>query len=249
MKKLLMSLSLLSFFVSSAYCQTYVYDKNLKVSEQLLNELSKVLSVKIYSSDEIISEFMANEIRAEKLFKNDEGFIIKGRITRIFKIGDKMQSTCVALQVGDDESAKRYLHINTLDIKDKKIKFDNIENYSVGDWINIYSMGYMKYPYLSYEYLFFGSIFHTNDLVSKRNHLVKITNIPKDVAISFDADKSERVDKFTDVLNGKSYCRFLNIGLFTTINVKFSKPDGTIIKNAKLKAKINCHSIFDYNKL
>lgn len=246
MKKLLILLSLFSFFVSSAYSQTYVYDKNLKVPFQILLELKIVQSSKVYSASQIISEFMANEIRASELFYG-KPLIIVGRIAKIYNVDSR---DIISLQVGEDESSEKYLSVVISNIDKKDMHYDKIQNYSVGDWINIFSMGFVKSQSFSYEYVFTGPILHTKELEPpKKNHLVKIVNIPNDTTISFENDESKWVQKFSEVVNGKSYCKLFNYYGFTTLNVTFKNKNGNVIKKSKLNAKLNCHSIFDYNKL
>lgn len=243
MNKLLVSC--LSFFIlcSASFSQTYIYDKNLKLPFQILLELKMVQSSKVYTPSQIISEFMANEIRASELFYG-KPLVIVGRIAKIYNV-DSLD--IISLQVGEDESSEKYLSVS---INNELKGYDKIQNYSVGDWINIFSMGFVKSQSFSYEYVFRGSILHTKELEPpKKNHLVKILNIPNDTTISFENDDSRWVQKFSDVVNGKSYCKLFNFYGFTVLNVTFKNKDGKVIKNAKLNAKLNCHSIFDYNKL
>ena len=198
MKKLI--LSFLSIFVlcNVGYSQTYIYDKNLKVPFQIMLELKIVQASKVYSSSQVISEFMANEIRATELFSN-KPLVIGGRIAKIYNIDSY---NMISLQVGDDETSDKYLSI-ALTSKDKS--YDNIQNYSVGDWINVHSFGFVKSKSFSYEYVFQGVILHSKELSPpKKNYLVKIFNVPDNTTISFENDDSHWVQKFSDVVNGKS---------------------------------------------
>jgi hypothetical protein len=246
MNKLLMSLSLFSFFVSSAYSQTYVYDKNLKLPSQIMFEKVVISDSKVYSASEIISEFMSNEIRATELFSN-KPILIKGRIAKIYKFETH---NIVALQVGDDETASKYLSVSIFKPdRLKEFNYDKIENYSVGDWINIFSMGFAKTQLFSYEYLFFGDIFHTKDLNAKKNFLVKIINLPEGAKLSHHAEEFENATKFSEVVKGKSFCKFTSHYSKIGLEVEIKDSNGNLLKKAKIFAKINCHSIFDYNKL
>jgi len=241
-------ISCLSIFVlcSAGYSQTYVYDKNLKVSLQIMVELKTVQASKVYSSSQVISEFTANEIRATELFDN-KSLVIGGRIAKIYNVDSLKKYNIISLQVGEDETSDKYL---SFAVSSGYKSFDKIQNYSVGDWINIHSFGFVKSPNFSYEYLFQGVILHSKELSPpKRNHLVRISNIPKETTISFENDESHWVQKFSEVVDGKSYCKLFNYYGFTTLNVTFKNKNGNVIKKSKLKAKLNCHSIFDYNKL
>ncbi len=243
MNKLFISCLSIFALCSGSFSQTYIYDKNLKVPLQIMLELRIVQASKVYSSSQVISEFMSNEIRATELFSN-KPLVIGGRIAKIYNV-DSLN--IISLQVGDDETSDKYLSIA---INNKDLSYDKIQNYSVGDWINVHSFGFVKSQNFSYEYIFQGVILHSKELSPpKKNHLVKILNIPNETTISFENDESQWVQKFSDVVNGKSYCKLFNFYGFTVLNVTFKNKDGKVIKNAKLSAKLNCHSIFDYNKL
>jgi len=243
MNKLFISCLSIFALCSGSFSQTYIYDKNLKVPLQIMLELRIVQASKVYSSSQVISEFMSNEIRATELFSN-KPLVIGGRIAKIYNV-DSLN--IISLQVGDDETSDKYLSIA---INNKDLSYDKIQNYSVGDWINVHSFGFVKSQNFSYEYIFQGVILHSKELSPpKKNHLVKILNIPNETTISFENDESQWVQKFSDVVNGKSYCKLFNFYGFTVLNVTFKNKDGKVIKNAKLNAKLNCHSIFDYKKL
>ena len=243
MNKLFISCLSIFALCNAGYSQKYVYDKNLKVPLQIMVELKIVQASKVYSSSQVISEFTANEIRATELFSN-KPLVIGGRIAKIYNVDSY---NMISLQVGEDENSDKYLSI-ALTSKDKS--FDKIQNYSVGDWINVHSFGFVKSQSFSYEYVFQGVILHSKELSPpKRNHLVKISNIPKETTISFENDESHWVQKFSEVVDGKSYCKLFNYYGFTTLNVTFKNKNGNVIKKSKLNAKLNCHSIFDYNKL
>jgi hypothetical protein len=246
MNKLFISCLSIFALCSASFSQTYIYDKNLKLPFQILLELKIVQSSKVYTPSQIISEFMANEIRASELFYG-KPLVIVGRIAKIYSVDSR---DVISLQVGEDESSETYLSIVIANIDKRDMKYDKIQNYSVGDWINIHSFGFVKSPNFSYEYVFTGPILHTKELEPpKKNHLVKISNIPKETTISFENDESHWVQKFSEVVDGKSYCKLFNYYGFTTLNVTFKNKNGNVIKKSKLNAKLNCHSIFDYNKL
>jgi hypothetical protein len=243
MNKLFISCLSIFALCGAGYSQTYVYDKNLKVPLQIMVELKTVQASKVYSSSQVISEFMANEIRATELF-DFKSLVIGGRIAKIYNVDSV---NIISLQVGEDEASDKYL---SFAVRSGYKSFDKIQNYSVGDWINIHSFGFVKSPNFSYEYLFQGVILHSKELSPpKKNYLVKISNIPNETIISFENDESQWVQKFSEVVNGKSYCKLFNYYGFTTLNVTFKNKNGNVIKKSKLNAKLNCHSIFDYNKL
>lgn len=247
MNKLFISCLSIFALCSAGYSQTYIYDKNLKLPNQILFEQISISRSEVYSASEIISEFMSNEIRATKLFYG-KPILIKGRIAKIYKFETQ---NIIALQVGEDETSNNFLSVSIFKPnRIKELNFDKIENYSVGDWINIHSLGFAKSKLFSYEYLFFGDILHTKELdPPKKNHLVKILNVPDSTIISYENDNNRYVQKFSEVVNGKSYCKLFNYYGFTTLNVTFKDKNGNVIKKSKLNAKLNCHSIFDYNKL
>jgi len=241
-------LSCLSIFTlcSAGYSQTYIYDKNLKLSNDIARELVILSTSKIYSSDEVIAEFMANEVRAINKF--EKPFVIKGEIAKIFKLGEK---NILALRVSEDENAENFLHVYIEDThKYQKVhNFDKITNYSVGDWVNIYSTYMLKTPEYSYNYLFLGNMLHIKSFNEKKNHLLKIINLPKNSKLSHHAEDYDGSTKFSDVVNGKSFCKFLSIYGKSGIEVTIKDETGKILKKKTILAKMNCHSIFDYNKL
>jgi len=242
MNKLILSCLSIFALCNAGYSQTYIYDKNLKIPFQIILEFKIAEESKNYTASEVITEFMANEIRATELFSK-KPLVIGGKIAKIYSVDTR---DIISLQVGDDETSEKYLSF--LLRKDKS--YDKIQNYSVGDWINVFSMGFVKSQSFSYEYVFLGDILHTKELdPPKKNHLVKILNVPDSTIISYENDDNRYVQKFSEVVNGKSYCKLFNYYGFTTLNVTFKNKNGNVIKKSKLNAKLNCHSIFDYNKL
>lgn len=246
MNKLFFSCLSIFALCGASFSQTYIYDKNLKLPPQIMFEKVVISDSKVYSASEIISEFMSNEIRATELFSN-KPILIKGRIAKIYKYETH---NIVALQVGDDETASKYLSVSIFKPNRlKEFSYDKIENYSVGDWINIFSMGFAKTQLFSYEYLFFGDIFHTRDLNAKKNFLVKIINLPEGTKLSHHAEDFENATKFSEVVKGKSFCKFTSHYNRIGLEVEIKDGNGNVLKKTKISAKINCHSIFDYNKL
>jgi hypothetical protein len=246
MNKLFISCLSIFALCSAGYSQTYIYDKNLKLPHQILFEQLSISRSEVYSASEIISEFMSNEIRATKLFYG-KPILIKGRIAKIYKFETQ---NIIALQVGEDEISNNFLSVSIFKPnRDKELNFDKIENYSVGDWINIHSLGFAKSKLFSYEYLFFGDIYHTESLNAKKNFLIKVINLPTGAKLSHHADEFENATKFSEVVNGKSFCKITSIYGKAGLNIEIKDANGNILKKTKILAKINCHSIFDYNKL
>ena len=246
MNKLILSCLSIFALCNTGYSQTYVYNKNLKISNDIARELVIVNTKKVYSADEVISEFMANEVRAINTFK--ELFIIKGRIAKIFKLGEK---NFLALSVSEDDEAQNflYVHIQDTHMYQSVHNFDKITNYSVGDWVNIFSAYAFETKEFSYNYLFMGNILHTKTIYEKKNFLVKIINLPLGAKISHHAENQDNATKFSEVNNGKSFCKLVSAYGKTGLEVEIKDSNGNVLKKAKIFAKINCISTFDYNKL
>ena len=247
MNKLILSCLSIFALCNAGYSQTYIYDKNLKASKNLIAEANYVKLYKVYSSDDIISEFRSNSIRAENLFKN-KIIIIKGRIALITKIDN---FNIIGFDISENEYQKKYMYVGIEDTnKYSKIhNFDKITNYSVGDWVNILGL-YLRLDENGSR-LFSGEILHTENINNpKKNLLVKVVNVPSNVSLSYENDDSNPwATKFSDVENGKSFCKIFSTYEYVILNITFKDINGNIIKKKTVQAKTNCHSIFDYNKL
>jgi hypothetical protein len=246
MNKLFISCLSIFALCSAGYSQTYIYDKNLRASKNLITEARFVTTYKIYSSDEIISEFKANQIRADNLFKK-KLIIIKGKIDSISKIDN---DNYIRFDISENEYQKKYLYVLIYDTNSFKPvhSFDKITNYSVGDWVNIVGL-YGGLDSNGYR-VFTGSILHAQEINNpKKNFLIKIINVPEEFTVNYDNEDSIWATKFSEVVNGKTFCKIFNIYEKTMINLTFKDKDGNVIKNKKVTAKVNCQSIFDYNKL
>jgi hypothetical protein len=246
MSKFLISCLSFCAISSASFSQTYIYDKNLKLPNDIARELVVVNTKKVYSADEVISEFMANEVRAINTFK--EIFILKGRIEKIFKLGEK---NFLALRVSEDDEAQNFLYVHIHDTHMYKSvhNFDKITNYSVGDWINILTAYGFETKEFSYNYIFMGNILHTKTIYEKKNFLVKIINLPLGAKLSYDEENQDNATKFSEVHNGKSFCKFVSPYGKTGLELVIKDSNGNLLKKTKIYAKINCQSIFDYNKL
>jgi hypothetical protein len=239
------SLLVASLFLGNiSFAQSYVYDKNLKVAPFVMKEIDFTQTFDIISVDELVSEFQSNSIRANNKFKN-KMFILKGEIGSIERING---FNYIGFNVSDNQYLKKYLYVLIYDTNkfSKVHNFDKITNYSVGDRVSILALS----DNLTSNKLITGNILHGQYISNpKKNHLVKINNIPDNVSLSYEHDTNRWAQKFSPVVNGKSYCKFFNNSEKTSLKVSFFDANGDKIKEVKLTAKINCHSIFDYNKL
>ena len=97
-------------------------NKQLKVMENF-DWHSFVEESKKYTASEVISEFMANEIRATELFTH-KPLVIGGKIAKIYSVDDR---DIISLEVGEDETSEKYLSI----VLRKDKSYDKIQNDSV----------------------------------------------------------------------------------------------------------------------
>ena len=229
---------------SQCFSQTYTYDKNLKVAPFVMKEIEFTQNFDVLTVDDLVSEFQSNSIRASIKFKN-KMFVLRGEIATIEKINGY---NCIGFNISDNQYIKKYLYVLIYDTaKFSKVhKFDKITNYSVGESVMILTLA----NDLRNTKLMTGNILHEQYIVyPKKNHLVKIVNVPENLKISYEHDNSRNAQKFSPVIDGKSYCKFFNNSDETNLNVVFKDADGNKIKQVKITAKINCQSVFDYNKL
>lgn len=244
MKKILLTLLIL-IVCKCSFGQSYSYDKNLKVSSTVLKEIEYLETYDVFTVDEIVSEFESNSIRANNKFKN-KMFILKGEVASIQKINGY---NFIGFNISDNRFIKQILYVLIYDTsKFSKIhNFDKITNYSVGNWVTILALtGETKTERLSLS----GNILHGGNIANpKKNHLVKINNIPEGLVLSYEHDNNRWAQKFSPVVEGKSYCKFFNNSEKTSLKVSFIDSEGVKVKEVKIVAKINCISTFDYNKL
>lgn len=242
MKKIILSCFVFLFVVAPCISQTYVYDPNLKLSSAAFKELSLVSNLELYSPNEIQDEFNANEIRFETNFKK-KIVLIRGEVAFIKKINN---ANIIGFELQSDSIIKKHLVVVIFANKSpvKGLYFDSINNYSVGNYVDITAIYSNKDDN---NIIFAGNLLHSRYIYGKKNFMVKFINLPEGTEISIGDEISNK--RFTKASDNKSFFKFLDVTEYVNLNLTFSDKYGDVIRRRTIKTKINCISIFDYNRL
>lgn len=230
----------LLFIASSSHAQTYIYDPNLKLNNNNFLQLCLFDRFETKSPSEIEDDFNSNEIRAKHNYRQNL-IIIKGEISFIKNINGL---DVIGFEVNSNSLIPKYIVVHIF--KEQRISnctFDNIKNYSVGNYVDIVAQFNNHTEFVTG---FSGNILHSRYIYAKNNYLVKFINLPEDTIVNVGEIDGNR---FSPTLNGKCYKKFLGTSEFVSIDIVFKDKFGDVIRRRTIKAKINCHSIFDYSKM